>query len=141
MKLRSMLSNSSVVTIIMTYSLQRRARMAKNEEVSNKSILLQSLALRSPNPTAFTSPGRLLDNKVGPINSTGCPICTWKLVGLTFDFGVPPSCPAAQLLLTNSHQTKSNRADSRTLKIQVNPTNLRVDGTSCTCSHHWICFD
>ena len=39
-----------------------------------------------------------------------------------FDLGVPPSCPAAQPLLPNSHQPKQIRADSGTLKILVNPT-------------------
>ena len=28
-----------------------------------------------------------------------------------FDLGVPPSCPAAQLLLPNSHEPKRNWAD------------------------------
>ena len=39
-----------------------------------------------------------------------------------FDFYVPPSCPAARLLLPNSHQPRQNRADRGTLRIQVNPT-------------------
>ena len=39
-----------------------------------------------------------------------------------FDLGVPPSCPAAQPLLPNSHQPNQNRADGGTLKIQVDPT-------------------
>ena len=34
-----------------------------------------------------------------------------------FDLGVPPSCPAAQPLLPNSHQPRQNWADSGTLKI------------------------
>ena len=40
------------------------------------------------------------------------------------DFSVPPSCIAAQPLLPNSHQPRQNRADSGTLKIQVNPTQI-----------------
>ena len=35
-----------------------------------------------------------------------------------FDFCVPPSCPAAQPLLPNSHQPKQSQADSGTLKTQ-----------------------
>ena len=37
-----------------------------------------------------------------------------------FDLGVPPSCPAAQPLLPNSHQPRQSRADSGTLEIRVN---------------------
>ena len=39
-----------------------------------------------------------------------------------FDLGVSPSSPAAQTLLQNSHQPMQNRADSGTLKVEVNPT-------------------
>ena len=39
-----------------------------------------------------------------------------------FDLGVPPSLPAAQPLLPNSHQTRQNWADRGTLKFQVNTT-------------------
>ena len=37
---------------------------------------------------------------------TGCPICSWTLVGLTL--GGPPSWPSAQPLLPNSHQPRQN---------------------------------
>ena len=43
---------------------------------------------------------------------------------LTLIWDVPPSCPAAQPLLPNSHQPKQNRADSRRVKIEVNPTQV-----------------
>ena len=43
-----------------------------------------------------------------------------ELGWVDFDFCVPPSCPAAQPLLPNSHQPKQSRADSGTLEIQVN---------------------
>ena len=36
------------------------------------------------------------------------------------------SCPAAQPLLPNSHQPKQSRADSGTLKIQVNRTQSQL---------------
>ena len=39
-----------------------------------------------------------------------------------FDSGVPPSCPAAEPLLPNSHQPRQNWADGGTLKIEVNRT-------------------
>ena len=39
-----------------------------------------------------------------------------------FDLGVPPSCPAAEPLLPNSHQPRQNWADGGTLKIEVNRT-------------------
>ena len=41
-----------------------------------------------------------------------------------FDLGVPPYCPAAQLLLPNSHQPKQNWSDGGTTKIKVNPTQV-----------------
>ena len=41
-----------------------------------------------------------------------------------FDLDVPPSCPAAHPLLPNSHQPEQNQADSGTVKIQVNPTQV-----------------
>ena len=47
-----------------------------------------------------------------------------------FDLGnwdFPPSCPAAQPLLPNFHQPKQNRADSGTVKLQVNPTQVRQE--------------
>ena len=48
-----------------------------------------------------------------------------------FDICIPPSCPAAQPLLPNSHQPKQRQADSGTLKIQVNKTQsqLTLDDT------------
>ena len=49
-----------------------------------------------------------------------------------FDLGVPPSYPAAQPFLPNSHQPRQNGADSGTLKIQVNPTSPRTDESPCT---------
>ena len=39
-----------------------------------------------------------------------------------FDLGVPPSRPAAQSLLPNSHQDRQYWGDSGTLKFQFNPT-------------------
>ena len=39
-----------------------------------------------------------------------------------FDLGVPLFCPAAPLLLSNSHLPRQNWADSGTVKIPVNPT-------------------
>ena len=53
--------------------------------------------------------------------STGWPISWWTWVGLTLIWDVPLSCPPAQPLLLNSNQPKQNRADSGTVKIQVNP--------------------
>ena len=49
-----------------------------------------------------------------------------------FDFCVPPSCPAAQPLLPNSHQPKQSQADSETLEIQVNKTQSKLTWIPCT---------
>ena len=48
------------------------------------------------------------------------------LVWVDFDLGAPPSCPASQPLLPNSHQPRQNWADSATLKIQVNQVHEQV---------------
>ena len=64
------------------------------------------------------------------------------------DFCAPPPCPAAQPLLPNSHQPKQSRADSGTLKIQVNKTQsistwdaLYIHCCSSTCSRYFVeCF-
>ena len=50
------------------------------------------------------------------------------------DLGVPPSCPAAQPLLANSHQPEQNWADGGTTKIKVNPTHV-----SQQMNHH-VCL-
>ena len=52
-------------------------------------------------------------------------LADWVLLTLIWD--VPPSCPVAQPLLPNSHQPKQNWADSGTVKIQVNPTQIRQE--------------
>ena len=49
-----------------------------------------------------------------------------------FDLGVPPFWPNAQPLLPNSNQSRHNRADSGTLKIQDNRVGARADGTPFT---------
>ena len=54
--------------------------------------------------------------------TTGCPICFWT--GLGWILYVPPSCPVSQPVLPNSLQPQQNQADSGTLKIQVNPTQV-----------------
>ena len=41
-----------------------------------------------------------------------------------FDLNVPPFCPAAWPLLPNSHQLRHSWADSGTITIQVNPTQV-----------------
>ena len=53
--------------------------------------------------------------------------------GLTLIWDVPPSCPAAQPLLPNSHQPKQNWADNGTVKIQVNPTQVRQEMDHPVC--------
>ena len=49
-------------------------------------------------------------------------LATW--VGLTLIWMFHSFCPATQPILPNSHQPKQNRADSGTVKIQVNPTQV-----------------
>ena len=54
------------------------------------------------------------------------------LVWVDLDFCLPPSWPPAQPLLPNFHQLRQNWADSVTLKIKVNPTEVRDQEGPCT---------
>ena len=51
-------------------------------------------------------------------------MCSRTWVGLTLILVFHPSCPVVKTLLPNSHQPRQNWADSGTLKIQVNPTQV-----------------
>ena len=74
-----------------------------------RGLLLPLLDLAPPRPQPEVVAGR------GHI-PTGCPKCA---VTCDFEFCVPPSCPAAQLLLPNSHQPKQSWAENGTLEIQA----------------------
>ena len=44
-----------------------------------------------------------------------------------FDSGIALSCPVAQPVLPASHQPRQNQADGGTVKIKVNPTEVRQE--------------
>ena len=62
----------------------------------------------------------------------------WQLGWVDFDLGVPPSCPAGQPLLPNSHQPNQSQAveHSKRKSTQLRPG---ADGTPCRPnSNNWI---
>ena len=48
-----------------------------------------------------------------------------------FDLGVPSSCPSAQPLLPNSHQTRQKWAGSGTNSSQPNPVHGQMNNPLC----------
>ena len=80
----------------------------------------------SQNDAAACRPGALAESAESELD-TGRPGQVLVDLGwVDLDFYVPPSGPAAQPLLPNSHQPNQSWADSGTLEIQVNKTQSQL---------------
>ena len=76
--------------------------------------------------SSLAKPKRKLERQY-QVFVTERPISCRAWVELTLIWDVPPSCPAAQPVLTISHQSGQNQAEGGTANIKVNPTQVRQE--------------